>query len=233
MRNLMYVGPTALGIDQRLLAESQFEVLPPLRRGTIRALHVVPPGRIAIVDGLFHETLAVGHAELRQALALGWEIWGLASMGAIRAFEMASLGMRGFGCVYGYFLTARDFQDDEVALLHSPEPPYQQISEPLTHLRHLTARFEAEGLLTTTQAEDVVSQLKRLWFGYRTVERFLDIVVQKGGLRSASAVRERATALLPSCRQKTQDLRDFLVEQPWLTAPRIESPAAAPYAHVS
>ncbi|WP_425300876.1 TfuA-like protein, partial [Nocardia wallacei] len=33
--------------------------------------------------------------EIREALEAGWSVWGLSSMGAIRAAEMRLLGMRG------------------------------------------------------------------------------------------------------------------------------------------
>ena len=71
-------------------------------------------------------------------------MWGLSSMGAIRAREMAHLGMRGYGSVYAPFATEGDFQDDEVALLHEPNAPYRPVSEPLVHLREAVAHLASE-----------------------------------------------------------------------------------------
>ena len=98
---------------------------PPVRRLDVAKLTATErrPGTLVIVDGLFHDTLAVGHAEIREAMRRGWRVWGLSSMGAIRAREMAPLGMKGFGRVFERFEAEADFQDDEVALLHEPRPP--------------------------------------------------------------------------------------------------------------
>src|ERR1700730_15150065 len=99
---VMFVGPTlATSPRARTLARS-YALRRPVRRDDIARLvrGRRKPGVIVIVDGVFHDTLAVGHAEIREALVRGWRVWGLSSMGAIRAREMAHLGMRGFGRVF-------------------------------------------------------------------------------------------------------------------------------------
>ncbi len=90
---------------------------------------------MAIVDGQFLRCLSVGHAEIRLAIAKSWQVWGLSSMGAIRACEMKHLGMRGYGEVYQWYCRDECFRDDEVALMHRPNPPYDAVSEPLIHIR--------------------------------------------------------------------------------------------------
>src|SRR5262245_43068291 len=93
--------------------------LPPVQRGDVERLtKTEPPGDMAIVDGVFHHCPCVGHAELRCALEAGWRIWGLSSMGAIRAAEMHIHGMVGFGKVATAFLDDDSLRDDEVTLLH-------------------------------------------------------------------------------------------------------------------
>ena len=128
---VMFVGPT-LGEGRRarsLAAARGVRLRPPVKRrdlsNFLAKVRRQRPGVICIVDGVFHDRLAVGHAEIREALERGWRVWGLSSMGAIRAREMQSLGMRGFGRIYELFNTGRDFQDDEVALLHEPTAPYR------------------------------------------------------------------------------------------------------------
>src|SRR5580700_6059608 len=129
----LFVGPTLASSPRARLLTKGFRLHRPIRRHDIDALLAErrQPGIVVIVDGVFHDTLAVGHAEIRTALGLGWRIWGLSSMGAIRAREMSSLGMRGFGRVFERFMAEEDFQDDEVALLHEPNAPYRPVSEPL------------------------------------------------------------------------------------------------------
>jgi hypothetical protein len=175
------------------------------------------PGVLVIVDGLFHETLAVGHAELRDALAMGWQVWGVASMGAIRAREMATLGMKGFGRVFQRFLEKDDFQDDEVALLHESTPPYEPLTEPLVHLRAATEHLIARGLVDEVKARRVLLELKARWFGERTLRGSIEALSKCGG-RYRGAPDSIRDELRPfdRFRVKTIDLEDFLESRPWL-----------------
>src|SRR4051795_13634825 len=92
---ILFAGPSMPG---SLRLPEGATVLPPVRRGDVPALlRDRRPGALAIADGLFHQSLAVGHVEIRDALDAGWQVWGLSSMGAIRACEMRYLGMRGCG----------------------------------------------------------------------------------------------------------------------------------------
>ena len=94
-----------------------------------------------------------GTREIRDALARGWSVWGLSSMGAIRAREMAHLGVRGYGRVFERFCQGDDFQDDEVALLHEATSPYRAVSEPLFHLREAVAHLARGGLVADETRE--------------------------------------------------------------------------------
>src|SRR5579859_7788998 len=120
----LFVGPTMAASERARRLARRLRVRRPIKRAEVERLasRRQRPGVLAIVDGLFHDTLSVGHAEIREAIRNGWQAWGLSSMGAIRAREMSSLGMHGFGQVYARFEQEADFQDDEVALLHEPGP---------------------------------------------------------------------------------------------------------------
>ena len=52
---------------------------------------------IAIIDGYFDRVPAVWHKEILWALNMGIRVIGAASMGAIRAAELAPFGMEGVG----------------------------------------------------------------------------------------------------------------------------------------
>lgn len=182
---VMFAGPTvgrALKIDPALALHG-FEIRGPAQRGDVAALVAhAPPGTLVLVDGLFHQNLAVGHVELREAIAAGWQVWGLASMGAIRAREMSHLGMRGFGRVFEMFCSPdKDFRDDEVVLLHAPGPDYAELSEPLVHLRIALADFARRRLITAAAAEEVVERLASMYFGDRTLRRFGELVLEACG----------------------------------------------------
>ena len=55
------------------------------------------PDAIGIVDGFFHQQPSVWHREILYALSQGVPVFGGASMGALRAAELADYGMTGVG----------------------------------------------------------------------------------------------------------------------------------------
>jgi hypothetical protein len=213
--NLLFVGPTARGLSaEALLAAQAFQICSPVRRGDIEALTPVEPGVLVLVDGLFHDVLAVGHIELREAVARGWQVWGLSSMGAIRAYEMRTLGMRGYGDVYARFFAEEDFQDDEVSLLHAPAPDYTPISEPLVHLRSALDAYVTAGMLSAEQSQDVAQTLKSLWYGERTLDLFFRLLRGHVG-PSLDASLPHLRADFDRHRLKTHDLDRFLINRVW------------------
>jgi hypothetical protein len=229
MRKVMFAGPTySVMKDKSLLERAGFELLAPARRGDIRALFSGDPGVIALVDGRFHQCMAVGHAELRDAVRLGWKVWGLSSMGAIRAFEMRHMGISGFGRVYGHFLGDLDFQDDELALMHVPEPPYTGSTEPLVHLRHALAILAEHGDIDHEHAQRVVDALKSQWYGFRRLDSLIALAGEYGGAKAEMAART-LVADFDQCRVKTLDLADFLVQAPWLANEHVAAAHALPF----
>ena len=210
--NFFFVGPTAAGCPNLQSALSDFTILPPVKRGDIsncaRSQH---PGIIVIVDGMFHSCPSVGHAELRDAMKNGWTIWGLSSLGAIRACEMKEFGMKGFGQVYERYLQDDDFQDDEVALLHGPLPPYPAFTEPLIHLRAALTELEKQAILTAKASAQIVLHLKSLWYGKRTLSAFVKLALNE----TPSPRTEAILADFERFRLKNQDLRNFLELRPW------------------
>jgi hypothetical protein len=214
----IFVGPTLATSARAHALIRPLRRHPPAERGAIGKLVAMAkrPGVLVLVDGLFHERLAVGHAELREALDQGWQVWGLSSMGAIRAREMAPLGMRGFGRVYERFNEDDDFQDDEVALLHEPTAPYRPLTEPLVHLRTAIEHLVRCGVIKESVGRAVVGDLKSRWFGERTIRCALDSLVRHAG---AGAETKRAIqaqlAEFDRFRLKTIDLVEFLEARPW------------------
>jgi hypothetical protein len=218
---LLFAGPTLsrARLISAALPLDGIELEPPIRRGDLpRVTRRRVPGVMAIVDGVFHDALAVGHAEIRRVLEAGWHVYGLASMGAIRAREMHHLGMRGFGRVFARYCEPGDFRDDEVALLHEPEPPYRELSEPLVHLRAALASLS--DVVPAADAQALLDELDGMWFG----ERSAALVVARLSARCPEArARIAATfAELDRFRWKALDLIDFLVQQPWLAHPSHE-----------
>lgn len=220
----MFVGPTLNG-SAALIEGSGVKLLPPVKRGDVeRLVSTRRPGVVAIVDGQFHQCLAVSHAEIRLAVAKGWQVWGLSSMGAIRACEMKHLGMRGYGEVYDWFCRDEDFRDDEVALTHAPAPPYVALSEPLIHIRAWLQELVKTRLLSANQQKRLLKQLMSMWYGDRTLASARAMVLSVIPQR----VREldKTLAEFDRFRLKSRDLSDFLREQPWKSRTLLRQPDA-------
>lgn len=149
MATLVFVGPTlaAAEVAARLPGAT---VLPPVAVGEVLAL-VRRRGvtRIAIIDGFFERMAAVWHKEILLAIERGIAVWGAASMGALRAAELAAFGMRGVGAIYRGFADGTLVADDEVAVAHLPaEYGYRATSEALVNLRDGIARAPMLGART-------------------------------------------------------------------------------------
>jgi hypothetical protein len=189
-------------------------LLPPAQRGDVEDLvSSFRPGIIILVDGVFHLRLAVGHAEIREAVEKGWRVWGLSSMGAIRAYEMRNAGVRGYGRVYECFFQHEDFRDDEVALLHELEPPFRSFSEPLIHIRFWLRELVKVRILSSTQHDQILESLKSLWFGDRTLLRVRGTVLDLVPEHEDSV--DAMLAHFDRFRVKSLDLVDFLQKQVW------------------
>lgn len=203
-----------------LVVPPEIQVLPPVQRGDVERLYKAEsPGVLIVVDGLFHQNLAVAHVEIREALAAGWRIWGLSSMGAIRASEMLPLGMRGWGDVFQHFVGEEfeDFQDDEVTLLHEPAPSYRPVTEPLVHLRVAADALVQAGHLTPTGCCAVIERLKSLWYGERTLSLFGQLL-RVGEIGVPAEVVADLLQKFDQYRIKTHDLERFLQAEVWREA---------------
>lgn len=213
---LVCVGPTRFGLEQETIDGNGCLMLPPVRRGDVeRIVQEYPPGNLAIVDGTFHSYPAVSHVELREALRKGWRIWGLCSMGAIRAYEMRTLGMVGFGKVYEQFELQDDFRDDEVALIHGAEDPYMPITEPLVHIREFIQQMVDEGHLEHKQGNNTINHLASMWYGFRSLSLLREMVID-----TWQGPREQLEEYLKEFsrfRIKTKDLAKFIETKPWLS----------------
>jgi hypothetical protein len=209
----LFAGPTLNGAGA-LTNAARVRVCPPVKRGDVERLTATRrPGVIAIVDGKFHQCLSVGHAEIRAAIAAGWQVWGLSSMGAIRACELRHFGMRGYGTVYESFCRDENFRDDEVALVHLPEPPYAPVTEPLIHIRLWLQELVDLRLISSRQGTKVRKSLMAIWFGHRTLSHARELLINEAPDRSKEI--ERSLEDFDRFRVKSHDLSAFLQEQPW------------------
>lgn len=212
----LFVGPSAYGIPVAILNRPGLHVLPPAARGDVARLldgHEGPPTTIVLADGRFGDVLAVGHRELLGAIDRGWQVWGVASMGAVRAAELYPYGMRGAGTVFHY-LRETMAPDDEVAVLHGPAPTYRPISEALVDLRCLLDALVDQQAMKVDQVAAVNARLSNLWFGDRTLPVLIEMCREEAGTAAAAAAVELLSRF-DQLRIKCRDLATFLLEEPW------------------
>ncbi len=209
----LFAGPSAFGLDPSL-RDLPLHWHPPARRGDVRRIASgSKPGVLVLCDGAFGMVPAVSHAELCDALDSGWQVWGVSSLGAIRAWELRDEGMRGFGEVYARFEEDPCFTDDEMCLTHFPQEPYFPVTEALINVRFaLKEHGTACGI--DRQAQDLlIHRLAGLWFGDRSESTISCILVEQAGVSLADA--SVFLSELRASRIKTRDLAGLLRARPW------------------
>ena len=89
MTTCVFLGPSLALEEARACLDATY--LPPARRGDLRAAAEAHGAtRLVLLDGYFEQVPSVWHKEILWALDRRLEVWGAASMGALRAAELAS-----------------------------------------------------------------------------------------------------------------------------------------------
>jgi len=186
---VIFLGPS---LDQaaagRLLAA---DYRPPAKRGDITDAAKEGARIITLIDGVFFQDCSVGHREILGALAQGVRVIGASSMGALRAAELAPLGMEGVGTIFRLYRDGILTSDDEVALVYDPETNLP-LSEPLINIRCTVRAAEREGVLSPASAELLLSIAQSLYFPERTWEA----ICHGAGERISHEERERFAGFL-------------------------------------
>jgi len=199
----IFAGPTLSAEAGRAELDAVF--LPPAAQGDVYRAALEHPQAIGIIDGYFERVPAVWHKEILWAMAEGIHVYGSASMGALRAAELASFGMRGVGATFEAFLRGTLEDDDEVAVVHaSAEDGFRPLSEAMVNIRAtLTSAERLEVISTTTRAV-----LERIAKGLYYAERIYPALLVRAAHEGVpSAELERLRAWLPRGRinQKRED----------------------------
>jgi hypothetical protein len=175
MTVVVFAGPTVAAPE--IAARARCLHLPPARQGDVwRAVRAHAPTTIALIDGLFLQVPAVWHRELLWALSQGVAVWGAASMGALRAVELAPFGMRGVGRVFAAYRDGawpgfpEPFEDDdEVAVVHAPaEAGSTPLSDAMVDLRATLLAAVAAEVIDQATCLDLARRMKRVHFPNRS-----------------------------------------------------------------
>lgn len=227
MSVVVFLGPSLPLAAARAALDAVY--LPPARQGDVyRAVRDLQPRIVGLVDGMFHQVLPVWHRELLWAMSRGVHVYGAASMGALRAAELASFGMRGIGKIArayrdGRYLALEDVafeDDDEVAVVHGPpELGHVAVSQAMVDIRETLARAADAGIVASATALRLIAIAKSLYYPERGYQRLLDEARVRGALDQAeidalerwlpehavSQKRLDAIAMLAALRDATSD----------------------------
>jgi hypothetical protein len=208
MSAIIFAGPSFPPSARPSIAGVEWR--PPLRRGDLYLAALQRPRLIGIVDGYFESVPTVWHKEILWALVQGIHVYGAASIGALRATELADFGMTGVGLVYRQFRSGALIDDDEVAILHGPpEVDYVPVTEAMVNVRSTIDCALASGIVEPDEAAILISAAKSLFYKDRTYELILQHAAARG---LASEEVERFSGWLAHGKidQKRIDAEDML-----------------------
>jgi hypothetical protein len=217
----IFTGPTLSPVEGRQLLDAIY--LPPAAHGDIyrATLRRPQPRVIGLIDGYFRSVPAVRHKEILWAMAQGIHVFGAASIGALRAADLAAYGMVGVGAIFDDFHAGRLEDDDEVAVDHGPaDLGYLAVSEAMVDIRSTMASALRQGIVSARLHEAVVAAAKQRHYPDRSYRTVLHKVA---GQDSGGAEIDMLRRWLPLGRvtQKRDDaiamltaMRDFLATNP-------------------
>ena len=165
---VVFLGPTLTPAEAAL--HTSAVVLPPARAGDVYdAVTRLEARAIGLIDGLFGGAPSVWHKEILFALSRGVRVLGAASMGALRAAELASFGMEGIGPIYRAFASGELTRDDEVAVAHADEDAgYRPLSEALVNLRQGLQMAAESGVITAASRERLLGWARATFYADRS-----------------------------------------------------------------
>ncbi|MET7463080.1 TfuA-like protein [Nonomuraea sp. NPDC005501] len=170
---VIFLGPT-LPVERasRIL---RADYRPPAELGSVYRAADERPAAIGIVDGYFERVPAVWHKEILYALSLGIRVYGAASMGALRAAELAPFGMIPVGEVARQYRLGLLTDDDEVAVLHAPaQGGYRTLSEPMVNIRATLDAAVRASVIGENVAAALTTRAKNLFYPDRDWQTLLD-----------------------------------------------------------
>ncbi len=167
MSIVIYTGLSLSFEDAKKILDAEY--LPPVKRGDICSLLEKRDDVeiIGIIDGLFHQSPAVAHKEILEALKRGITVVGGSSMGALRACELYPYGMIGVGNIFEDYKQGVIESDDDVAVSLNPET-YEQISESWINMKYNFEFALEDNIITRQECDELLKISKQLYYPKRS-----------------------------------------------------------------
>jgi len=155
MTVIAFAGPSLTPADRDAFAGVDWR--PPAQAGDMLRLAAGGAATLCLIDGYFDHRPAVRHKELLLLLSRGMRIFGAASIGALRAAEMAPFGMTGAGAIFAAYGRGSLTGDDEVALIHAgPDRGWRPMSVPLVDVRATLCAARRTGMIGRGEARTML-----------------------------------------------------------------------------
>lgn len=170
---VVFLGPTLRRTEASAILPATY--LPPAEQGSlVRACLAHRPKALVLIDGVFGSVPAVRHKEILWACSNGVAVFGAASIGAIRAAELAGAGMQGHGFIYRWYALTPLADDDEVAVAMTPsELGAEPLSEALISIRLTLRRACRENVLSRGQQKALEEMARATPFVERSYGRLI------------------------------------------------------------
>jgi hypothetical protein len=185
MKSCVFTGPTLYGEQ----VPAGIDCYAPAAMGSVYRAVEAGYSRIGIIDGLFGDVPSVWHKEILYAMSAGVEVAGAASMGALRAAELATLGMIGIGSIYRLFRNGHWTDDDEVAVMHATEYlAFRPLTEAMCNIRFTLRRLRRLGVVGQSLEKSLVDGMKTKHFSERTMEELSRLIEDVAGEAAADRI---------------------------------------------
>ncbi|MEU8109883.1 TfuA-like protein [Nonomuraea muscovyensis] len=208
---VVFLGPTLPVAEAARILAADYR--PPAELGSVYRAARERPAAIGIVDGYFERVPAVWHKEILYALSLGVRVYGAASMGALRAAELAEFGMIPVGEVAEQYRLGVLTDDDEVAVLHAPtQGGYRPLSEPMVNIRATLAAAVREAVIGEEVAAALATRAKGMFYPDREWGALLERAGEDDPAAAAQLARLRAWLPAGAVDQKRLDAERLLAE---------------------
>ncbi|PDT35641.1 hypothetical protein CO671_15105 [Rhizobium sp. M10] len=171
---VVFLGPTLSEPQARTYLDAIY--LPPVGCADIvRAVAKYAPAAIVLVDGVFGQLPAVRHQEILWAMARGVRIYGAASIGALRAAELAPQGMIGHGLIYRWYRRHPLADDADVTVPMAPAAlGSRALGDALIDIRLTLKKAERAGVIERRLRCNLETLARALHFSERSFPKLLE-----------------------------------------------------------
>ena len=204
----IFAGPTVSPAEAA--GELDAVYLPPAAEGDVYRVTLKRPQAIGIIDGYFQSVPTVRHKEILWAMSRGVHVFGSASIGALRAAELAAFGMEGVGTIFEFYRDGLLEDDDEVAIAHGPaDVGFVAGSEAMVNIRQTLRKAERDGVISTELRTSLEKIGKELFYPDRNYSELLRRAFECG-MPEGQLARLRAWLPQGQVNQKREDALTML-----------------------